>query len=81
MMIKNLDEMSRGPQKKLPKYKARDIAAECLWDEVAKAYYSLTDDPDFDKKYTQEEQDMIMDYYDELGKKMCKVIGKEFYTV
>ena len=30
MMIKNLDEMSRGPQKKLPKYKARDIAAECL---------------------------------------------------
>lgn len=80
MAVKKVNEMSRGPQKRLPKYKAYDMAAECIRDALATAYYKFEDNAEYNA-LSEEEQQLVNQYYDELGTKLCKAMGKTFYTM
>lgn len=77
--MKVINEMPRGQQKKLPKYKAAEIAKEQLIDSLSVAYYKFESD-DYFQSLSDEEQELIMDYMQAFGDKMAKSIGKKFYT-
>lgn len=80
MAVKPVNEMPRrGPQKKLPKYKALEIAKDIIMHQLATAYYSL-ENSDYDK-YSDEEKNMIISFIDTLGKKLGKVIGRDYYSL
>ena len=74
-----MNEMSRGPQKKLPKYKAQEIAKDRLLSSLSIAYYGFEND-DYFNSLSEEEQDLINYYMNIFGEKMAKSIGREYYT-
>lgn len=62
------------------KRELRDIAKERLVGALAKAYYSVCDDPEF-YGLTDDEADVVVKYMNSYGETMCKAIRKEYYTV
>lgn len=78
--MKIMTEMSRGPQKKLTKTRASEIAKDCLMDALAAAYYRFENNNDF-QNLSEEEQDLVFYQMNILGAKMANSIGREYYTV
>lgn len=74
-----INEMSRGPYKKLPKYKAAEIAKKRLVNALSVAYYGFEDD-DYYQSLSEDEQELINQYMNIFGQKMAKSIGKEYFT-
>lgn len=62
------------------KKELREIAKEALVDALAKAYYSISDDPS-EHDLTEEEANEVIAYMHTYGTTMCKAIRKDFYTV
>lgn len=78
--MKIMTEMPRGPQKKLTKTRASEMAKDCLMDALAAAYYRFENNNDF-QNLSEEEQELVLQQTDILGAKMAKSIGREYYTV
>lgn len=78
--MKIMTEMPRGPQKKLTKGRASEMAKDCLIDALSTAYYKFENNDDF-QNLSEEEQDLVLRQTNILGAKMAKSIGREYYTV
>lgn len=80
LKMKIMTEISRGPQKKLTKGRASEMAKDCLIDALAAAYYRFENNDDF-QNLSEGEQDLVLHQMNILGSKMAKSIGREYYTV
>lgn len=54
---------------------ARDIARDILQDAIGEAYYKLDTD-----KYSDDEQDLIMEYLEKEAERLVKLIDREYIT-
>ena len=60
----------------MTKSEAKAIAKDTLISVIFVAYYRICDDND----YTEEEQNMIIDYINKYGETMAKSIKKKYFT-
>lgn len=60
----------------MKKSEAKVIAKDTLISAISVAYYRICDDKD----YTEEEQDMIIDYINKYGETMAKSINEKYFT-
>ena len=60
----------------MTKTEAKNIAKQTLLDSISVSYYRICDD----KEYTEEEQNLIIDYINKYGESMAKAIGKRYFT-
>lgn len=65
--------------KKLPKYKAAEIAKKHLVDVLSVAYYGFEDN-NYYQSLSEDEQELINQYMNIFGQKMAKSIGKEYFA-
>lgn len=83
-MVKVAEMPKRGPNKKLTKTRAIEIAKDILMDNLSVAYYSVsegTDNPTDRYGLSDDEQELVYQMLRQLGQKMAKSIGREYYTV
>ena len=60
----------------MTKTQAKNVAANIVAESIGVAYYKISDDND----YSQKEKELIIEYINQLGKRACKAIGKEYIT-
>ena len=60
----------------MTKSKAKEIAKDTLLSSISVSYYRICDD----REYTDEEQELIIDYINKYGETMAKAIGKRYFT-
>ena len=82
MAVKKLLEMpKRGPQKKLPKYKANEIAKDVIQNNISSLFYSITEgmnNPADKYNLSQDDIELVDKCMDQLLTKMFKSIGREW---
>lgn len=54
---------------------AKEIARDILQDAIGEAYYKLDTD-----KYSDDEQDLIMEYLEKEAERLVKLIDREYIT-
>ncbi len=60
----------------------KEMAKERLRDALANAYYHFTDECSEEyNNLSEDEKQQVLELVDKYGKAMCRVIGKEYYTV
>lgn len=57
------------------KSEAKEIARDILQDAIGEAYYKLDTD-----KYSDDEQDLIMEYLAKEAERLVKLINREYIT-
>jgi hypothetical protein len=60
----------------MKKTEAKAIAKDTLLTAISVAYYRICDDND----YTEEEQNLIIDYINKYGETMAKSINEKYFT-
>lgn len=60
----------------MKKSEAKAIAKDTLISAISVAYYRICDGED----YTEEEQNMIIDYINKYGETMAKSINEKYFT-
>lgn len=60
----------------MKKSEAKQIAKDTLLSAISVAYYRICDDDD----YTEEEQNLIIDYINKYGETMAKSIKEKYFT-
>ena len=74
----------RGPNKKLTKYKAIEIAKDVLIRHLSTAYYGVeegTQNPTDKYDLSEDEVQLVYSMVDTLAQKMAKSIGRDYYTM
>lgn len=59
----------------MKKTEAKEIAKNIIQEAIGIAYYKLENET-----YSQEDEQMIIDYINKFGSTACKAIGKEYVT-
>ena len=59
----------------LTKTEAREIAKKLLQESIGVAYYRLENE-----SYSEEDEQLIIDYINKFGTAACKAFGKEYIT-
>ena len=83
-MVKITEMPKRGPNKKLTKTRATEIAKDVLISNLAKAYYGVEDginNPADKYGLSEEEIQLVYSMVDTLANKMAKSIGRDYYSV
>lgn len=61
----------------MKKSEAKEIARDILQDAIGEAYYKLDLDTD---KYSDDEQDLIIEYLEKEAERLVKLIDREYIT-
>ncbi|RKI35782.1 hypothetical protein D7V86_26240 [bacterium D16-51] len=61
----------------MSKTQAKEIARDTLSESIGIAYYKIADN---DTDYSEEEKELIIKYINQLGKRACKTIDKEYVS-
>lgn len=59
----------------MKKSDAKEIARDILQDAIGEAYYKLDTD-----KYSDDEQDLIMEYLEKEAERLVKLINRDYIT-
>lgn len=60
----------------MTKTQAKNVAADIVAESIGIAYYKIADGND----YSEKEKELIIEYINQLGKRACKAINKEYVS-